>query len=263
MANDTPRVCFDRVIPLELSSIALQRAVQENPENGPRSPLEAAVLRSRLWRPGRTLRVRFLDGLPEVQAKVQEYAQQWTKHANINFEFGDDPDAEIRISFQGKGSWSALGTDALVEEYYPMDQPTMNYGWLDSDSTEEDYSEVVLHEFGHALGMIHEHSSPASDIEWNREAVIDDLSGPPNFWDEATIEHNVFRRYSELQTQFTEFDPKSIMLYTFPEHWTLNDLSSTPNTELSEVDKAFMAERYPRKKEGWCRKLISILFGKG
>ncbi len=53
---------------------------------------------------------------------------------------------------------------------------------------------MVLHEFGHTLGLIHEHQNPNRPINWNRAAVIADLSGPPNNWDEETIENNIFKR---------------------------------------------------------------------
>src|SRR5262249_20448428 len=157
---------------------ASEKAVAENPAN--KSPFEAAVATSKLWKPGRTLRVRFLDGETEVQQKVQLFARQWGEFANITFAFGTDPKAEIRISFLENGSWSALGTDCLVEEWYPQTKPTMNFDWLTRASTDTDYSSVVLHEFGHALGLIHEHQTPAEGIQWNREAVIRDLSQPPN-----------------------------------------------------------------------------------
>jgi hypothetical protein len=246
MPESTPRICFERVVPLQFAKIARDRAIAENPANA--SPFEAATVNSKLWKPGRTLRVAFLDGDPSVQKKVAEYARQWSEYASIRFEFGNDPNAEIRISFKQAGSWSALGTDALVEEYFPKGEPTMNYGWLTPESTDEDYSRVVLHEFGHALGMIHEHQSPGATIRWNRQAVIDDLSGPPNNWDLATIQFNVFDRYSATQTQFTEFDPKSIMLYSFPRHWTEDGLEFRENNRLSENDTKFIKERYPRPK---------------
>jgi hypothetical protein len=123
----------------------------------------------------------------------------------------------------------------------------MNYGWLTPDSTNEEYSRVVLHEFGHALGLVHEHQTPAGGIRWNRDAVIRDLSGPPNRWDIPTIEHNVLNRYSEPEvTQYTQFDPKSIMLYAFPSHWTLDNMTFPSNTVLSDTDKSFIAGQYPR-----------------
>jgi Matrixin len=181
-----------------------------------------------------------------VQAKVEQYARQWEQYANINFQFVDGKNAVIRISFEQDGSWSALGTDALVEEYFPKNEPTMNYGWLTPNSEEDDYSSVVLHEFGHALGMIHEHTSPVNGIQWNKEAVYESLSGPPNRWDKETIDFNMFERYTITQTQFTEFDPHSIMLYSFPKEWTLNGMSFPVNTVLSEKDKKFISARYPK-----------------
>ena len=238
-----PHICFDIILPQELNIIASQYAFQENSSNV--SPFEAASVSSKLWSPGRTITVCFLEGLPEIQNKVEYYAHQWEQHANIVFKFVNTKDADIRISFQNKGSWSAVGTDALVKEFFPKDKPTMNYGWLRLDSPESEYSRVVLHEFGHALGMIHEHSSPVNGINWNKEAVYEYYSGAPNHWDRAKIDHNILTRYSSTQTQFTKFDPKSIMLYHFPTELTLDKQVFQLNNTLSETDKEFISARYP------------------
>ena len=109
----------------------------------------------------------------------------------------------------------------------------MNFGWLDEA--------VVLHEFGHAIGLAHEHQNPEVGIQWNEPAVIRDLSGPPNSWDVDTIRHNVLNKYTHDQVNGTEFDPQSIMLYSFPADWTLNGFHTEPNTKLSSVDEAFAA----------------------
>ena len=63
----------------------------------------------------------------------------------------------------------------------------MNLGFLDGGT--------AGHEFGHAIGLAHEHQNPAGGIEWNEARVIQDLSGPPNNWDEAQIRHNVLKKY--------------------------------------------------------------------
>jgi len=67
MPENTARLCVDRIVPVEYAQIAREKAIVENPANA--SPFEAAAVRSKLWRPGRTLRVTFLDGVPEVQGK--------------------------------------------------------------------------------------------------------------------------------------------------------------------------------------------------
>lgn len=41
-------------------------------------------------------------------------------------------------------------------------QPTMNLGWIADDVMLEDSERgVILHEFGHVLGLMHEHQNPA------------------------------------------------------------------------------------------------------
>jgi hypothetical protein len=241
-----PRACIDRVIPEELRVQAARAAAFENPANLPPGVTpELALEHRKLWKPGRLLRVRFLEGPRVIHTRVQRIAEEWTRHANLRLQFVTAGAAEIRIAFQNDGSWSAVGTDALVVEYFPRDEATMNYGWLTEDGPEEEYSSVVLHEFGHALGCVHEHESPASGIKWNKPVVYRDLAGPPNYWDKATVDHNVFHKYSASQTKYTAFDPLSIMLYAFPASWTLDGQSFEENTKLSPLDRKFIGECYP------------------
>lgn len=66
----------------------------------------------------------------------------------------------------GQGSWSYLGTDATR---VPKESFTMNLGFVDRPT--------VLHEFGHSLGLIHEHQSPfPGGFEWDRENVSEEYS---------------------------------------------------------------------------------------
>jgi hypothetical protein len=97
------------------------------------------------------------------------------------------------------------------------------------------------------IGLSHEHQSPHGGVVWNEEAVIRDLSGPPNFWDEATIRHNVLEKYSADQVHGTDFDPDSIMLYAFPDTWTQNMGATQENETLSNLDELFIksAKMYP------------------
>jgi hypothetical protein len=254
MSEKIIKVCIDRVLPPDLALQAATAAIKENPANLPvvkfspgmgalpMPPGYMAVLTGKKWKNGRTLHVRFLDGAQEVQAKVERYAKEWCKHANIGLAFGIDPKAEIRISFQQEGSWSYIGTDSLVVSAH---QPTINFGWLNSETHEEGYSSVVIHEFGHALGCIHEHQSPDADIPWDKEAVYRYYMGPPNNWSKSDIDLNLFQRYSLEITQFTEFDPKSIMLYAIPNEHTIGDYEVGWNKELSEIDKTFIRTCYP------------------
>ena len=209
---------------------------------------KAALLNDFKWQPGTRIRVRFLEGAPELRTRVRAVAEQWTGPgmANVRFVFVEDADAgdaDIRIAFaQGDGSWSYLGT---MCQQIPASEQTMNYGWLTPDSDDDEVHRVVAHEFGHALGLIHEHQNPDKPISWNREAVIADLSGPPNNWDPETIENNIFKRYEPTDVTTTPTDRYSIMMYPIPASWTTDGFSVGLNTGLSTTDKTFIAEAYP------------------
>ena len=205
----------------------------------------AALLLSAKWNVGDVIRIRFLGGSPALQDRVKSVAKEWTSLANLTFNFVKSGPADVRIAFMpGKGSWSYLGTMCRrIDE----PDPTMNYGWLTDDSPESEVRRVVLHEFGHALGLIHEHQNPKNGgIEWNRAAVKKDLSGPPNNWDDATIENNMFAKYEPGNLAATNVDPTSIMMYPIPKAWTLDGTSAGLNGELSDKDKQFIATNYPK-----------------
>jgi hypothetical protein len=243
----------------------MRRAIAENPNNAPAinprllpqgvqfdmSSVFLAAITGKLWQPGRVLRVRFLDGDPRVQERIAPFAHSWSEYANITFAFGNDPDAEIRISFQNQGSWSYLGTDALV---IPKSQPTMNFGWLTPATSNDEYLRVVTHEFGHALGCIHEHQNPANDIPWDKDAVYRYYQGPPNYWSREQVDINLFTRYEADITQFSDFDRYSIMLYPIPNEFTIGDFEVGWNKQLSPTDKQFISTLYPAN-----RKVTSVL----
>jgi hypothetical protein len=225
-----PKTCIDRVLPRDL--MLRQPTIRTRGRDRAIAPI------GKTWMNGSTLQVRFIGGNAAQKAKVSEQAGWWTKHANLKFDFNNAPGAEIRISFdENDGAWSYVGTDCRG---IPLNEATMNLGFMDGGTT--------AHEFGHAIGLAHEHQNPAGGIQWNEEVVIRELAKSPNFWDEATTRHNVLRKYTADQINGTGFDPDSIMLYFFPAEWTLNGIGTSANEVLSDLDKAFIAgaKMYPK-----------------
>ena len=228
---ERPKFCTDRVLPTKI--MEAQRVMRM-----PDGRLEAIAIKNKPWMNGSTLHVRFMDGTAREQATAQEQARWWMEVANIHFVFDNAPNAEIRIKFdENDGAWSYIGTDCRS---IPVNEPTMNLGFLDGGT--------AAHEFGHAIGLAHEHQNPKGGIEWNEAVVISELAKPPNSWDEATTRHNVLNKYRADQIMGTEFDPDSIMLYFFPASWTLNGIGTKQNDVLSRMDKEFVAgaQMYPK-----------------
>lgn len=253
-----PRICFERIIPDDLDpERPVRRALREHMLASEGRKLNAnevaniarmAVVKSKKWPVGSTLRCLFLDGSAIMKKKVRTIARQWEQYANVKLKFVTKAPAEIRISFYADaGSWSAVGRDALNQQYFPLHQPTMNYGWLRDDTPDEEYSRVVLHEFGHALGCIHEHQSPTFTRKWNVKAVMKYFQGPPNYWSEDDIKYNVLQKYSPTGVAATKFDPKSIMLYSFDDALFSDGLGPTnENSKASATDIQMMRSMYPK-----------------
>ncbi|MVZ97929.1 hypothetical protein EUU23_09440 [Sphingorhabdus sp. IMCC26285] len=237
------------------SAIEIAEDLDNPPSNTTGVSARAVLLNAAFWGRGVRLRVAFMEGEPALHRRVEALAQLWPEQteADFSFEFwidnGLDPsEADIRVTFTpGLGSFSKLGRYATS---VAKSKRTMNLGWMTLDLDEERARAVVLHEFGHALGLVHEHMNPAKPISWNRERVIADLKKSQG-WDETKIEANMFARYRPDQIFGTDVDQLSIMMYPIDPVWTTNGYSAPFNSVLTDADKALVREAYgPRPSLG-------------
>lgn len=226
---------------------AAATAIAENPANAlaPANDGEGAVLAAKKWKPGRLLRVRFLGGSEHVRARVEHYALAWVREAgaNLRIEFVTAGDSEIRVTFNRGGSWSVLGTDALT---VPATEATMNFGWFDDNTAEEEFSRTTIHEFGHALGLIHEQQHPGADIPWNRPLVYEYYEKTQG-WSTVQVEHNLFKAYDRTTVNASAYDPHSIMHYAIPARLLTDPTRAVGwNRVLSPLDITFIRSVYPK-----------------
>ncbi|KAH9995886.1 hypothetical protein BJV74DRAFT_298794 [Russula compacta] len=209
--NDNPSD-LQKSFCIELYSRSFNQSRARN--DSARSSLRLGVENQFKWQNGRTLTVCFL-GYPSeyLKRRVKEIAPQWMRYANIKFHFVEGQRADIRIKFTGLNgnSSSYVGSDNL--NISPHEE-TMELGLVDS-SSEALIRRTVLHEFGHALGCVHEHSQPNFPFHWNEQVVIDAHRG---IWDAQTVRDNIFEKYNHQQVTASSFDRRSIMLYHFPQN---------------------------------------------
>ena len=154
---------------------------------------------------------------------------------NLKFIFVENPsNALVQISFKNDGSYADLGYD---QNYIT----TVNFAWFNVD--------VVLHEFGHLLGMYHEHQSPYENpVSWDKEAVYKIMAAEGN-WSKETTDRNILDNLDKASINGSTFDPLSIMQYYYPPEFTTNKVGSGVNARFSGKDVLWICKTYPKQNE--------------
>jgi hypothetical protein len=228
--------------------------------------------------------VAFNGGSPELYALIEATASEWTTNGGrltFSFRLSDGSfrtwkesdtsrTADIRIGFfidaDRNGYWSTVGTFARRVK---AGEATMNFG--DLGTTLSDYyggkhhaawmrsyaHTTILHEFGHALGLNHEHFHPQCQSDLTLTDIVNYLMGPPNNWQREQAMYNMdattyFAAVSAKPMFTPMIDQASVMLYSFPDSFYKSGRTSPcrPSgplhyaTELSAEDRDYYTATY-------------------
>ena len=211
------------------------------------------------WPVGSAVSVCFYGGDTALRRDVMAIAGDWTTAANLTFDTGAAPEprscdsaqpSSIRIGFDEAGYWSVVGKTPTPERL------TMNLQGFDAERPEAaEFRQIVLHEFGHAMGFEHEHQHPAGgcDNEFDWPMVYEAFAAPPNRgWDREKVDFN-FRALPASSAYISSMVDRGSIMHYMLEPWMFkNGLRSPcciqPTMTLSALDKDGAASgAYPRQ----------------
>jgi hypothetical protein len=196
------------------------------------------------WPNGSNIKIGFLNGSVAQKQKVEEVAKEWLRYANISYTFSDMQSGDARIIFSDAkiASWSFRGTEA---HDVPAACPTMMLVRIANDtiiSTRD--RRMILHEFGHLLGLLDEIQDPNAKLPGRPgiqvfHAYISEV-------EKCRAPLNRPITYQERLPHYHRFDPTSIMMVPLDKEYLTESVSYGGATELSTIDKEFVAQSYPK-----------------
>jgi hypothetical protein len=174
-----------------------------------------------------TLGIYFRNASSTQKAAAIDAASQWLKtDVAKRFDFRFDVPVEkshARVTFDPKGgNWSLVGNENMKRTAGNIPQTTMNLQQL--------YRYAIEHEFGHLLGLEHEHQFPSNSIQWHQDTIIADLHRLVG-WTKAQTTANMLTKLPVSSKCIGDpyINLESVMMYPILKGWAdYDDGSGTP-----------------------------------
>jgi hypothetical protein len=126
---------------------------------------------------------------------------------------------------------------------------------------------TILHEFGHALGMLHEHQNNlfnSNSIKLNKNAVISYYNsiglGEEGAYTNMLEVYDCSNNKGLCDYDGSKFDQDSIMLYHLPDNLVDGPNPTKGNFKYSALDKEWLSKKYPMTVTASEQPLLTIKF---
>jgi hypothetical protein len=254
-----------------------------------RHPGALAIIRDKLkWNPGTSITVCFSTlGNREVKQSVANITAEWERYGNVRFDFGQEPNyrqcaprdgVKIRVNLLAAGNSSLVGIEAEGKDL--SNQNTMFFAEVDTATPKTArFRWLVLHEFGHALGLVHEHQHPhrtcmaqlngdvvQKEFGWNDTEYVIAMQR----LDISSVRESSGFFYTGVlsgkeRVTHTTYDSDSVMNYDLKRTYFNTDppgscYHDAVRTEPSAYDKAIIQRAYPYiATQGYVRRHNDLL----
>lgn len=190
--------------------------------------------------------IKFLNGTQKMQDAVMKALGDWEDALEGSLSFAVSSHANaLRTTFESGNKYvhaSKIG-NRLVS--------IAEAKRFETNPNSSSARGIVLHEFGHALGLEHEHFSPHLDITWRSDQEIADHINqhlkPGTVWTTGMVKRNITGPRPNIQVcgDKLAFDKKSVMGYAIWPQWNLENITTAPAHSLSNEDIACAQRLYP------------------
>jgi len=197
------------------------------------------VLKTAGFQPGQTVNLAFEGDVSKASQVLTILKKYAFPYINLRFQIGRTGDSVVTIKVnpaQGptaniSGNTTGIGTKNPVVSIYTLKQGT------------------ILHEFGHAMGMFHEHQNPSPNnpIQWDKAAVYA-FYVDKQHWKKDSVDSQILNRRNKAKSLYTAWDTKSIMNYNIKMGLTSAPVKVFVGGEYSDGDKSWFKLKYGVKK---------------
>ncbi|VAW37819.1 hypothetical protein MNBD_GAMMA01-1630 [hydrothermal vent metagenome] len=196
---------------------------------------------TKIWNQ-KAITLYFLDGTAQQKSEVKRFAKLWQRYTGIKFNYTNTKpgifnfEKYYKITFMGDSNVSTRGAV----------NGTIRFGNLADNIIFR--KTTILHEFGHMLGLGHEHQRVDRPVSLDSKELITACIAnqqQPRQWCKKNLNN---KNNSEVFIE-SEYDSKSIMHYglnhiTGKNTQLLGTLPETRSNSLSYTDKYYIAMLY-------------------
>ena len=187
----------------------------------------AVGVKNVFYKPGSALKIqingtqKFKD---DVKAVLTNNAQPYI---NLKFNFVDSGgNVVIDNNYKGGGVTRCLGCQS----------PSISISSAEVG--------LVLHEFGHALGMHHEMKNPNIKLTWNQSVLLKQYGNKLQF-----VNSQILEKLPAKDVTATAFDKNSVMIYPLPASTNAEGIAMGGVNKYTDLDRQWLETTYGKPSQ--------------